>query len=112
MERGIEYRRIKQEYVKCMGLKVWVSTTFLGLDLDLTTLPMKPRSDPLVFETMVFGPCEWNQHDWRYRFWDTAEANHEEIMDMVRFSGWWLTAFDDWFKKLLVEWEFRLKSYL
>ena len=57
---------------------VTVSTVFLGIDHGWGS------GRPVLFETMVFDDYEEGQHQWRCCTWDEAEAQHEEVVAMVR----------------------------
>lgn len=59
---------------------VLVSTVFLGLDHDFGSDTEAPDYQPLVFETMVFGPPlrigVWDEYSNRYRSYEEAVAGH------------------------------------
>ena len=72
------------------GLQVCVSTVFLGLDHNFS-----PAGDPLLFETMCFGPPDGSlvlgrEHHpsigevYRYSTWKQAEAGHAEVCAEIR----------------------------
>jgi hypothetical protein len=72
------------------ALGVWVSTVFLGLDHNFLG-----RGDPVLFETMCFGPTDGTLafgrethpsigETWRYSSWKDAEAGHAAMCDEVR----------------------------
>jgi len=57
---------------------ITVSTVFLGVDHG-----WGPRSEGLVFETMVFG-YDGNEHmTTRYRTWEEAENGHNKIVGEI-----------------------------
>jgi hypothetical protein len=59
--------------------KITVSTVFLGVDHGFG-----PRSEGLVFETMVFG-YEGTKHlTTRYRTWEEAENGHNNIVEEIK----------------------------
>lgn len=55
------------------GTRIIVSTVFLGVAFDYR------GSDPLLFETMIFGG-EFDQRCTRYTTWEEAENGHLEIV--------------------------------
>lgn len=68
-----EYRIVKQDQVG----RVRVSTVWLGIDMGWG------RSEPLIFETMIFG----GKHDletWRYSSEAEAMAAHTLILSAVK----------------------------
>mgnify|MGYP001592752568 FL=1 len=68
-------RIVAQEHVG----NAFVSTVFLGLDHG-----WGPRSEGLVFETMVFESPDGDERTMRYRTWDEAEAGHKRIVEEVK----------------------------
>lgn len=56
---------------------VRISTVFLGLDHSFG------ESQPLLFETMVFGG-DLDQEQERYSTWDEAETGHKEMVNRVK----------------------------
>jgi len=61
--------------------RVRVSTVFLGIDHAYN-----PDSDPILFETMVFGGKEDGFQD-RYSTKEEAIAGHKEVVE--RLMGFW-----------------------
>lgn len=58
---------------------IHVSTVFTGIDHSY----LPNTSPPLVFETMVFGDCEINEHQVRYRSYEEAERGHRVVVSLV-----------------------------
>ena len=54
-----------------------VSTVFLALDHNFGE-----GGDPILFETMVFGPDDFNEHDMeRYRTYEEAVEGHRMMVE-------------------------------
>lgn len=62
---------MKQEHVG----PLFVSTVFLGLDHNISTL-IDPAAEPLLFETMIFDELQDN-YQTRCTTWDQAEFMHQ-----------------------------------
>jgi len=58
-----------------------VSTAFLGVDLAVHD-PRKTKLE--VFETMVFGPHDFEMLCWRYSTWDEAIVGHAAAVEWVK----------------------------
>jgi hypothetical protein len=59
--------------------KITISTVFLGMDHG-----WGPRSEGLVFETMVFGYDGNENMTTRYRTWEEAENGHKRIVEEMK----------------------------
>jgi hypothetical protein len=59
---------------------VKISTVFLGMDHRW----FPDRGQPILFETMTFGPAPWDERQWRYRTLGQALGGHYIVMDAVR----------------------------
>jgi len=57
---------------------VRVSTVFLGLDHSFSD------GKPILFETMVFGKCKFDEYQERYSTWEEAEAGHQQALTKVK----------------------------
>lgn len=68
-------RRVARDEVA--GIEI--STVFLGLDHNFFG-----KSDPLLFETLVFLPDGTTGKMRRYFTWVEAEQGHKEITDLIR----------------------------
>jgi hypothetical protein len=58
---------------------VTVSTVFLGIDHGWGS-----SERPVLFETMAFDDYEDGQHQYRCCTWDEAEAQHKEVVALLR----------------------------
>lgn len=66
--------------------KYWISTVFIGLDMNYTNMGEYSES-PIVFETMVFTDDEenkWNYYEERCSTWDQAIIQHDKIVKMIQ----------------------------
>lgn len=70
---GTHDRVVKQTRV----LGVWVSTVFLGLNHNFYD-----NSEPLIFETMIFGGAE-DQYQDRYSTREQAEEGHKRAVRLA-----------------------------
>jgi len=59
---------------------VRVSTVFLGLDHSFCD------GEPILFETMVFGKCKYDEYQERYSTYEEAEIGHARIVKMVELE--------------------------
>lgn len=63
------YKRIAQEDVLAHDQALWVSTVWIGLDMNMSIMPRRP----LVFETMVFE-APGGRHVYTERYSTEAQA--------------------------------------
>jgi hypothetical protein len=63
------------------GVEYRVSTVFLGIDLGTRGGP------PLIYETMIFGPGQWNEFRVRYCGDEEAGDGHEWVVAALEAEG-------------------------
>ena len=73
--RRIDYTTINDD--------VFVSTIFLGLDMNFTPKEKWKTIPPILFETMVMGG-KFSDRGWRYSTFSQAKRGHWEIVDCIR----------------------------
>lgn len=71
-------RIVKQEKIEGIS----ISTVFLGLDHNFG---LSKNSDPVLFETMIFGG-KHDQQQWRYCTWDEALEGHHQAVKKVTWA--------------------------
>jgi hypothetical protein len=71
-------RTVRLDVLRSGAEVVRVSTTFL-MGINHRWLE---DTDPLLFETMVFGST-MNHAQWRYSTWEQAEAGHQEVLEQL-----------------------------
>lgn len=69
------YHRVAFGQVTYQGKQLAVSTVWLGIDHNFSG-----RGEPLVWETMVFGDCDFDQELVRYSTEQDALEGHRRIM--------------------------------
>lgn len=76
-----EYKRVAFDTVEIdpgTHETVDVSTVWLGMDHSWGDGP------PLIFESMVFGQHELNEHQWRYATEKEALIGHDTIVEAIK----------------------------
>lgn len=58
--------------------EVRVSTVFLAIDHSFM------GGEPILWETMTFGPEPWDERQWRYHTRAAALAGHAAVVEAVR----------------------------
>jgi hypothetical protein len=71
-------RSVRLDVLRSGNELVRVSTAFL-MGINHRWLE---GTDPLLFETMVFGGTMDNAQ-WRYSTWEQAEAGHQEVLEQL-----------------------------
>ena len=76
--RAFQDRRVALTKIEFPGNEIlWVSTVFLGVDLNHFGV-----GPPILFESMIFGgPMDQEMN--RYCTWDEAEKGHLEMVNAV-----------------------------
>jgi hypothetical protein len=77
----LEYKRVGWTKVG----DVIVSTVWLGLE-HAFLLPPDTDSPVHIFETMVFGPSEFDDNQWRYGTEAAALDGHARVVELVRIA--------------------------
>lgn len=72
----------QEEIITKKGIRVFVSTVFLGLDHRFSSL-FGANEKPILFETMIFGG-KHDQYQARYSTWDEAMEGHKVALEMAR----------------------------
>ncbi len=73
------YRTADRQVARTQVGALLVSTVFLGLDHNWS------GGEPILFETMIFGPSDFSGIDqFRYRTWREAETAHAKIVDELK----------------------------
>ena len=75
LEKNPDKHFVKQENIK----KAFVSTVFLGLDHSWLD-----HSEPLLWETMIFGNTKHDQYQKRYSSYEDALKGHETAVKLLK----------------------------
>jgi hypothetical protein len=75
--RRIDYTTISDD--------VFVSTVFLGIDMNFMPKEEWKENPPILFETMVMGG-KFSDRGWRYSTLSQAKRGHWEIVDRIRMD--------------------------
>ena len=68
----------KRRVAKTKIGNIEISTVFLGMDHGID------RKKPMLFETMLFGDCKYQDECERYLTWDEAEEGHNRWISKVK----------------------------
>lgn len=93
LARGERWTRIGETIAEDFVKGVRVHTCFLSLDHAGLG---GPPNRPLLFETMPFGPTEYDQHDFRTGTIHEARRRHAEVCAMIRRERVWYRRFWHW----------------
>ena len=82
------YHRVAFGQVTFDGEQLVVSTVWLGIDHNFS----RGKHRPHIFETMVFGDCDFDQDCVRYSTEQDALEGHRRTMDDLAMGRkpWWL----------------------
>lgn len=81
-------RTVARDYIEVGGVRLRVSTVFLGQDHNFNGGP-----SPLLFEVMVFcqedvPPVGFQEAQWRYPTAEEARAGHAKAIEWAKNFGW------------------------